>query len=135
MKAKTHPKWYKDAKVKCACGNTFTVGSTIAEIEVEVCSNCHPFYTGQMKYVDTAGRVDAFMAKRKKASKKVIKKSEKRRLKREKRIRDELAKPDSLADIRKGIKKSKKSPTANKLSQKKGATKTKNTKKSEKKSS
>jgi large subunit ribosomal protein L31 len=108
MKASIHPKWYPDAKVKCACGNTFTLGSTIPKIEVEVCSKCHPFYTGQMKYVDTAGRVDAFMAKRKKAKAKVIKKSEKRRIKREKRIREELAKPDSLADIRKEVKKTKK---------------------------
>lgn len=123
MKANFHPKWYPKAKVKCACGNTFTVGSTMPEIEVEVCSNCHPFYTGQMKYVDTAGRVDAFMEKRKKASKKVIKKSEKRRLKREKRIREELAKPESLKDIRKAVKKKKKKKKISETKTKKSSSK------------
>jgi large subunit ribosomal protein L31 len=64
MKADIHPTWYPEAKVTCACGNTFTLGATVPEINVEVCYNCHPFYTGQMKYVDTAGRVDAFIAKK-----------------------------------------------------------------------
>ena len=73
-------------------------------IQVEVCYNCHPFYTGQMKYVDTAGRVDAFRQRQKKVSIKVVKKSEKRKLKRERRIREELAKPESLAEIRKATK-------------------------------
>lgn len=108
MKADIHPTWYPDAKVTCACGNTFTVGATVPEITVEVCYNCHPFYTGQMKYVDTAGRVDAFRQRQKKVGIKVVKKSEKRKLKRERRIREELAKPESLAEIRKATKKSKK---------------------------
>ena len=101
MKAKTHPKWYKDAKVTCACGNTFTVGATVPEIKVEVCSECHPFYTGQMKFVDTAGRVDAFRSKQAKAKKKVYSKTEKRRLKKLKRIKEEENKPKSLAELRK----------------------------------
>lgn len=109
MKAKIHPKWFSDAKVTCACGNTFTVGATQDEITVEVCSNCHPFYTGQMKYVDTAGRVDAFLEKQKKAKKKVVSKTEKRRIKRAKRIRDELSKPDTLEELRKTASKKKKS--------------------------
>jgi large subunit ribosomal protein L31 len=54
MKAQIHPNWYPEAKVVCACGNTFTTGSTQEEIHVEVCSACHPFFTGQMRYVDTA---------------------------------------------------------------------------------
>lgn len=107
MKAKIHPKWYPDAKVACACGNTFTVGATQAEIQVEVCSNCHPFYTGKMKFVDTAGRVDAFLEKQKKAEKKVVSKTEKRRIKKAKKIRDELAKPDSLEQLRKTVSKKK----------------------------
>ncbi len=106
MKAGIHPKWYPQAKVACACGNTFAVGATQAEITVEVCSACHPFYTGQMKYVDTAGRVDAFMEKQKKAKKKVLSKAEKRKIKREKRIREELDKPDTLEELR--TKKDKK---------------------------
>jgi large subunit ribosomal protein L31 len=100
MKAKIHPKWYENAKVTCACGNTFTTGATVPEIKVEVCYACHPFYTGQMRYVDTAGRVDAFKAKRAKAKKKVISKVEKRRIKRQKRMKEELAKPESLEELR-----------------------------------
>jgi large subunit ribosomal protein L31 len=100
MKAQIHPKWYPDAKVSCACGNTFTVGATVPEIKVEVCSNCHPFYTGQMKYVDTAGRVEAFKARREGASKKVFSKKEKRQLKKLKRIREEMERPDTLEALR-----------------------------------
>jgi large subunit ribosomal protein L31 len=104
MKADIHPKWYKEAKVTCACGHTFTVGATVPQIEVEVCGACHPFYTGQMKYVDTAGRVDAFRLKRAKAKKKVLSKAEKRRLKKEKRIKEELEKPETLEELRKNHK-------------------------------
>lgn len=108
MKASIHPKWFPEAKVTCACGKTFTVGATMPEIQVEVCSNCHPFYTGKMKYVDTEGRVDAFHARQKKAKTRVLSKSEKRKIKREKRIREELSKPETLAEIRKATKKQKK---------------------------
>ncbi|MCR4280510.1 MAG: 50S ribosomal protein L31 [Candidatus Komeilibacteria bacterium] len=60
MKTDTHPTYYKDAKVVCACGNTFTTGSTVKELNVEICANCHPFYTGKQKLLDDAGRVDRF---------------------------------------------------------------------------
>ncbi len=60
MKKAIHPAYYPDAKVICACGNTFTTGSTVKEIRVELCSVCHPFYTGKQKLVDAAGRVDKF---------------------------------------------------------------------------
>jgi large subunit ribosomal protein L31 len=60
VKTKIHPKWYPNAKVTCACGSTFATGSTMPEIGVEVCSSCHPLYTGQQKFLDTAGRVDKF---------------------------------------------------------------------------
>lgn len=60
MKEKIHPKYYTDAKVVCACGNTFTTGSTKQVLKVEVCSKCHPFFTGEQKIVDTAGRVERF---------------------------------------------------------------------------
>ena len=60
MKEKTHPNWFPEARVHCACGNTFTTGSTMKEIGVEICSACHPLFTGQQKLVDTAGRVDKF---------------------------------------------------------------------------
>jgi large subunit ribosomal protein L31 len=68
MKAKIHPDYFT-ATVTCACGNTFQVGSTKETIRVEICSNCHPFYTGKQNLVDTAGRVDRFkemMAKKSK---------------------------------------------------------------------
>ena len=67
MKADIHPQYNTDIQVTCACGNTFTVGSTKDAIEIEVCSACHPFYTGQERTVDTAGRLDKFRAKQQKA--------------------------------------------------------------------
>ena len=60
MKEKIHPKYYNDARVVCSCGNTFTTGSTKKELKVELCSKCHPFYTGEQRIVDTAGRVERF---------------------------------------------------------------------------
>lgn len=63
MKQGIHPEYYQDAVVKCACGNTFTTGSTKKELKVEICSKCHPFYTGKQKIVDVGGRVDKFMKK------------------------------------------------------------------------
>ena len=63
MKKDIHPKYNKEAKVSCACGNSFTVGSTVDDIHVEICSKCHPFYTGKQKLVDTARRVDKFQKK------------------------------------------------------------------------
>lgn len=61
MKAKIHPKYYPDSRIICACGNTFTVGATVAELKIDICSQCHPFYTGEQRIVDTAGQVDRFM--------------------------------------------------------------------------
>ena len=60
MKDTIHPKYYANAKVTCLCGNTFTIGSTKEEIRVEVCSKCHPFYTGEQRIVDSMGRVERF---------------------------------------------------------------------------
>lgn len=60
MKKDIHPTYYSDAKIICACGNIMTTGSTVKEIRVEICSACHPFYTGKEKLIDTAGRVDRF---------------------------------------------------------------------------
>lgn len=63
MKQGIHPNYNKEADIKCACGATFAAGSTDEKIFVEICSQCHPFYTGKQKLVDTAGRVDKFNAK------------------------------------------------------------------------
>jgi len=61
MRQNIHPQWYPEARVICACGNTWTVGSTVPEIHTDVCSQCHPFYTGEQRIVDTEGQVDRFM--------------------------------------------------------------------------
>lgn len=63
MKANIHPTWYSEAKVTCACGASFTTGSTLPVIRVEICSSCHPLFTGQQKFVDTLGQVDRFIKK------------------------------------------------------------------------
>jgi len=62
VKKEIHPK-YEKCKVSCACGNTFESRSTVGDITVEICSNCHPFYTGKQKLVDTAGRVEKYRRK------------------------------------------------------------------------
>lgn len=61
MKENIHPKWFSDARVVCACGNTWTTGATVQEIRTDICSSCHPFYTGEQRIVDTEGQVDRFM--------------------------------------------------------------------------
>lgn len=63
MKEEIHPTFYPDALVVCACGNTWTTGSTMKEIHTDVCSNCHPFFTGEQRIVDTEGQVDRFYKK------------------------------------------------------------------------
>lgn len=62
MKKGIHPE-YNECKVICACGSTFTTRSTVKQIEVEICSECHPFYTGKQKYIDTEGRIEKFKKK------------------------------------------------------------------------
>lgn len=63
MKANIHPKYYESAQVICACGNRFTTGSTLETIRVELCNKCHPFYTGEQKFVDSASRIQKFKQK------------------------------------------------------------------------
>jgi len=60
MKEKIHPKYFPDAQVVCSCGNTFTTGSTRKQLKVELCSKCHPFFTGAQRMLDTTGRVERF---------------------------------------------------------------------------
>jgi len=60
MKKEIHPKYFPDANVRCACGNVFNVGSTKELVEIEICSKCHPFYTGKEKMMDTMGQVQKF---------------------------------------------------------------------------
>ena len=69
MKEKIHPKYFTDANVTCSCGNTFTTGSTRQTLRVELCNKCHPFFTGEQKIIDTAGRVERFNKKYKRDKK------------------------------------------------------------------
>jgi len=85
MKKKIHPKYYQKATISCACGNVFNTGATQEKMEVEICSACHPFYTGKKKLVDSTGQVDRFKkimektkALKKKAALKKSKVSEKK---------------------------------------------------------
>jgi len=93
MKSDIHPKYYDDCKVTCVCGNTFTTGSTLAEIRVEVCSKCHPFFTGEMKYMDTLGRVEKFQKRQQKA--KVIREQKVQRIAEKEKVR----RPESLKEM------------------------------------
>ena len=61
MKESIHPTWYPEANVVCACGNTWKTGATVAEIRTDICSACHPFFTGEQRIVDTEGQVDRFL--------------------------------------------------------------------------
>lgn len=69
MKKDIHPKYYKDAKVRCACGAEFELGSTSKEMEIEICSQCHPFFTGKERLDSKVGRVQRFKQRLEKAKK------------------------------------------------------------------
>ena len=86
MKSDIHPPYYSKAKITCACGNVIEVGATVEHLKTEICSKCHPFYTGKQKLIDTAGRVERFKTRAaKKASGIVRKKSEKKAVKKAKK--------------------------------------------------
>lgn len=102
MKTTIHPQWYPNATVRCACGNTFTVGATKPEIRIEICSNCHPFFTGEMKFVDALGRVEKFQKKQKEAAKMASTLAEKKKKKSEREAA--LREPKSLKDMLMGLK-------------------------------
>jgi len=93
MQKKIHPAYYSNARVKCACGNKFETGSTKEEIAVELCSACHPFYTGKQKLVDTARRVEKFQAKVT-AQKETVKVRKGKKIKKETRARAKSAKKE-----------------------------------------
>ncbi len=101
MKQVVHPQWYPEARVRCACGNTFTVGGTKPEILVDICSHCHPFFTGEMKYLDTLGRVEKFQAKQQVGSLMAAKLADKKKKKKERE--ESLRSPKSLKDMLMGI--------------------------------
>ncbi len=104
MKANIHPNWNPETKVSCACGNTFISGSTLSEIRVEICSACHPFFTGQQKFVDTLGAVERFQkataeGKVKQAERAKIQAAKKAKFEERKKIRPSLK--DLLMQARK----------------------------------
>lgn len=100
MKTKIHPKYYDNCKVTCACGDTFTTGSTLPEIKVEICSACHPFFTGKQKFVDTLGRVEKFRQKQTKAAKtKYMKKSVRKKLKAKIEEKELKKRPKTLKEM------------------------------------
>lgn len=78
MKTAIHPQYFTDVKVTCSCGETFVTGSTVEKIETEICSNCHPFYTGKQKILDTTGNVDRFKKRVAAGSKATTQKTEKK---------------------------------------------------------
>jgi len=93
MKKEIHPKYHPDAQIICACGNVIKTGSTVKEMRVEICSSCHPFYTGKKKLLDTTGRVERFKKiSGKAAEKKTSAKQKKERVKKEKAPKAEIKK-------------------------------------------
>ena len=84
MKQDIHPEFFPKTKAKCACGAIFEIGSTSPELKVDICSKCHPFFTGKEKLIDTAGKVEKFKAKRAKAES-TVKKVKKARVKKNKK--------------------------------------------------
>lgn len=98
MKPNIHPKIY-EAKITCTCGNTFITSATVPEIRIEVCNKCHPFFTGEMKYVDTLGRVEKFQEKQNKA------KEIKAKIVEKVHMRKQAERPDSLKDMFELVKK------------------------------
>ncbi|MBI2022557.1 50S ribosomal protein L31 [Candidatus Daviesbacteria bacterium] len=98
MKADIHPTWNNEVKVTCACGNTFVTGSSLDNIRVEICYSCHPFFTGQQKFVDTLGQVDKFQKKSQVAE---VKRVEKQKVKeaREAKVKVEKTDKPSLKDL------------------------------------
>ena len=119
MKKDIHPKYNPKVKVTCACGNVFETGSTKSELNVELCSKCHPFYTGKQKLVDTARRVEKFQEKAAK-QKEVAKTRKGKKAKRQARTKKTDTKKEAT---KKTTKKEPKKPATKKTTEKKAETK------------
>ena len=94
MKANIHPQYFENAQVICICGNKFTVGSTKDLIHVELCNKCHPFYTGEQRFVDTASRIQKFQQKQQVATQYKSKK-----VKKEEKQKEEESQPKTLREM------------------------------------
>ena len=99
MKANIHPTYFEEAQVICICGNKFTTGSTSEVIHVELCNKCHPFYTGEQRFVDSASRIQKFQTKQQKAN--VYKETTSKKVEEKKKNQDG---PKSLREMLMGIK-------------------------------
>lgn len=99
MKSDIHPKWFANCIVTCACGNTFAVGSTKEKIMIDICSKCHPFFTGEMRFVDTMGRVERFQVKQKQAATSTYVSKKKK-----KQLKADAPAPKSLKEMLMGAK-------------------------------
>lgn len=99
MKASIHPKYHENAQVICVCGNKFTVGSTAEVIHIELCNKCHPFYTGEQRFVDSASRIQKFQTKQQKAQ--VFKETVKKKVEEKKKNEEG---PKSLREMLMGLK-------------------------------
>ena len=105
MKTNIHPKWYDDCQVSCACGNQYTVGSTKQKISVDICSKCHPFFTGEMRFVDTLGRVERFQALRASGAQgKPVSKKQKKLLKKQQEEAEDAARPKTIREMLERVK-------------------------------
>ncbi len=107
MKKDIHPKIYTDTKVTCACGNSFVTTSTKQSISVDICSACHPFYTGQQKFVDTEGRIEKFEKKLKISQAKQEKKKAVEEKRKQKRKEKEVASTTKQPTLKELLKKAK----------------------------
>lgn len=94
MQKEIHPKYHIDATITCSCGNIIETGSTIKETKIEICSACHPFYTGKKKTMDTTGRVDRF---KKMTEKSAVKKEATEKIKAAKKVIEKKAKKEAVA--------------------------------------
>ena len=102
MNTAIQPQWYEEAVVSCACGNTFTVGAAKPTIKIDICNKCHPYFTGEMKYVDTMGRVEKFQKMQKKADSMATALADKKKKQKEKE--EKLRSQKSLKEMLMGIK-------------------------------
>lgn len=98
MKANIHPTYYDAAEVSCVCGNSFTIGSTKQTFRIDICHKCHPFYTGEMKFIDTLGRVERFQKRQEEAKKTAPILAEKKKKKLAKGLEDDK-RPKSLREM------------------------------------
>lgn len=102
MKQGIHPQWHNDATISCACGTSITVGLAKDAMSLDICAACHPFFTGEMKFVDTMGRVEKFQKKQAAAAEKATEMAKKREKKRKRQ--EQLRNPKSLKEMLMGAR-------------------------------